>query len=182
MEENNKIEELITKDIASRLIYGVCGIVEDYVWDGDYGIDGEQTEVRVDIPVKVILITADGDIGVQSISEEWEDFIDNADYWYDPYNVNCFKPYLRSLSSMTETEKNELRSLCTIIELMSDYDDCHHYGVGIIDKHYNGAFSFEKQIDTKAIDWLLKNHFDINGLIEMGRAIEVTEENNPYKN
>ena len=36
--------------------------------------------------------------------------------------------------------------------------------------------------DAFAIDWLLKNHFDFLELIQKGLAIEVTEENNPYKN
>lgn len=31
------------------------------------------------------------------------------------------------------------------------------------------------------IHWLNKNHFDYRRLIPMGLAIEVTEENNPYK-
>ena len=31
------------------------------------------------------------------------------------------------------------------------------------------------------VNWLLKNHFDFMGLIPKGLAIEVTEENNPYK-
>lgn len=30
-------------------------------------------------------------------------------------------------------------------------------------------------------DWLNAHHFDYRGLIEKGLAIEVTEENNPYK-
>ena len=31
------------------------------------------------------------------------------------------------------------------------------------------------------IDWLNAHHFDYRGLIEKGLAIEVTKENNPYK-
>ena len=31
------------------------------------------------------------------------------------------------------------------------------------------------------INWLNANHFDYSGLIPKGLAIEVTEENNPYK-
>jgi hypothetical protein len=31
------------------------------------------------------------------------------------------------------------------------------------------------------IDWLLKNHFDFRSLIPKGLAIEVTKDNNPYK-
>lgn len=34
----------------------------------------------------------------------------------------------------------------------------------------------------KQINWLLKKHFDFRGLIPKGLAIEVTKENNPYKN
>ena len=33
----------------------------------------------------------------------------------------------------------------------------------------------------KRTDFLLAHHFDFRGLIEKGLAIEVTEENNPYK-
>ena len=32
------------------------------------------------------------------------------------------------------------------------------------------------------MDWLNANHIDYRGLIKLGQAIEVTEENNPYKN
>ena len=58
---------------------------------------------------------------------------------------------------MTEEEKKE-------------YD--HRLECMFYDAMYDDAF---------AIDWLLKNHFDFRGLIPKGIAIEVTEENNPYK-
>jgi hypothetical protein len=65
-------------------------------------------------------------------------------------------PYLRPMSSMTEEEKEEYHKLC--------------------DNYYNIYFN-----SVESIDWLLKNHFDYRGLIEKGLAIEVTKENNPYK-
>lgn len=73
------------------------------------------------------------------------------------------KPYLRPMSNMTEEEYKELK-------LISPY-----YG-----------FAPYKYIDDwcpnyEMIDWLNKNHFDYRRLIEKGLAIEVTEENNPYK-
>jgi hypothetical protein len=34
---------------------------------------------------------------------------------------------------------------------------------------------------SMVMDWLNERHFDYRGLIEKGLAIEVTEENNPYK-
>ena len=66
------------------------------------------------------------------------------------------KPYLRPMSSMTNEERAKYHSYC--------------------DKYYDIYF------DTVAsIDWLNAHHFDYRGLIEKGLAIEVTENNNPYK-
>ena len=42
-------------------------------------------------------------------------------------------------------------------------------------------FAINEQPVT-CIDWLNSHHFDYRGLIEKGLAIEVTDENNPYKN
>ena len=76
------------------------------------------------------------------------------------YNdISKIKPYLRPMLSMTEEEKKEFDEITLI-----------HTPWGI-------------QIDriSKLIDWLNSHHFDYRGLIEKGLAIEVTEENNPYK-
>ena len=66
-------------------------------------------------------------------------------------NSQWMLPYLRSMSSMTEEEKDTYDRLTM----------CNAPWV--------------------VIDWLLKNHFDFMGLIPKGLAIEVTNENNPYK-
>jgi hypothetical protein len=71
------------------------------------------------------------------------------------------KPYLRPMSSMTETEHKEYELLA---------NRCVVSSVGFV--------HFEAQ---ELIDWLNKHHFDYRGLIEKGLAIEVTKENNPYK-
>ena len=76
------------------------------------------------------------------------------------------KPYLRPMSSMTEEEKRELYSSCDIISL--DFERRTTDMVAI----FNSA---------KVVDYLLANHFDFMELIPMDAAIEVTEENNPYK-
>lgn len=69
-------------------------------------------------------------------------------------------PYLRPMSSITEEELSEYRALCR-----------YH--------NITGTIIYE---DTyKSFDWLNAHHFDYRGLIEKGLAIEVTEENNPYK-
>lgn len=66
-----------------------------------------------------------------------------------------FKPYLRPMSSMTEKEKLMYEGLMI------------------------GTDNVSYMLDV--IDWLIAKHFDYRGLIPLGLAIEVTEENNPYK-
>lgn len=76
------------------------------------------------------------------------------------FDIQDIKPYLRPMTSMTEEELDEYRSYC---------------------RYYNikGAVIYE---DTyKSFDWLNKKMFDYRGLIHLSLAIEVTEENNPYK-
>lgn len=72
------------------------------------------------------------------------------------YTVEDIKPYLRPKSSMTEEEKEEYFKLGDI-----------YYGI-----YFDSINS---------IDWLNAHHFDYRRLIPKGLAIEVTEENNPYK-
>ena len=72
------------------------------------------------------------------------------------------KPYLRPMSSMTEEEINEFILISdTVLWLGNKRSSC--------------ILSLEQ------MDWLNAHHFDYRGLIEKGLAIEVTEENNPYK-
>lgn len=77
---------------------------------------------------------------------------------YRSFNLDI-KPYLRPLSSMTEEEK------CEYYNLLSKYD----------------VSCFISRLGSKVFDWLNAHHFDYRGLIPKGLAIEVTEENNPYK-
>jgi hypothetical protein len=85
------------------------------------------------------------------------------DFMFDNAEV---KPYLRPISSMTEEEKEEV------------YHDCY---VVSIDFERRATDMIAVPNAIKVVNWLLKNHFDIYGLIEKGLAIEVTKENNPYK-
>ena len=70
---------------------------------------------------------------------------------------DILKPYLRPMSSMTKEEKKELNNVLEY-QYYSD-DSCM----------------------CESTDWLNVHHFDYRCLIEKGLAIEVTEENNPYK-
>jgi len=72
--------------------------------------------------------------------------------------IEMVKPYLRPMSSMTEEERN-------------DYEN---YTLHWCNKSEYGYAS-------DIVDYLNQHHLDYRGLIPMGLAIEVTEENNPYK-
>ena len=68
------------------------------------------------------------------------------------FSIEKVKPYLRPMSSMIEEE-----------ELTLNETRCY------------------TQLTLESYDWLNAHHFDYRGLIEKGLAIEVTEDNNPYK-
>lgn len=76
------------------------------------------------------------------------------------YRIEFCAPYLRPMSSMTEEEKVEFCDLQNKFLLSSYYPVTNGYTL---------------------YDWLNAHHFDFWGLIPMGLAIEVTENNNPYK-
>ena len=84
---------------------------------------------------------------------------------YMCYIINC-KPYLFPLSSMTEEQKDEYDKMSeldieyTITQIKNDsliWNDSPIWTTGL--NRYN---------------WLIKNHFDIYGLIPMGLAIDAT--------
>ena len=68
-----------------------------------------------------------------------------------------WKPYLRSMSSMTEKEKEEYEMLQVYPGFRTNHTDL-----------------------TDMYDWLLAHHFDYRGLIHMGLALEAPD--GMYKN
>ena len=93
------------------------------------------------------------------------DIMEGISSWID------FKPYLRPMSSMTEEEKFELKQ-----EHVKDQQLFAEVIVVLNNTEMRG-----KVIPHFAADWCDKNMFDYRGLIDKGRAIKVTEDNNPYK-
>lgn len=156
MKPENK--QLILQDLCSRLPYGVK--IELTWW-----IMGEGTYINTTLEpdhIEQLLNDEDGDIEI--------------------------KPYLRSMSSMTEEEKKEL------INYVLEGEGAEYFHItydGSIDGNqaaeqdlYNlnlHWLNFGPITTSSYIDWLNKNMFDYRGLIDKGLAIEVTEENNPYK-
>ena len=89
------------------------------------------------------------------------------------------KPYLIPLSSMTEEQKKELFKFCEFyIQEDGEGKKSEVYGIEIAripDPVYCYDHTFRIWgIDMRAINWLLKNHFDIYGLIPMGLANDAT--------
>ena len=103
------------------------------------------------VRVKVWLKDGTTEEGFYDFEHNYEDVM--KDFFF--YNkLNDLKPYLRPMSSMTEEEKIDYQAFF----------------------NYDGV-----EYPEEYIDWFNAHHFDYRGLIEKGLAIEVTEENNPYK-
>ena len=137
-------KELLFKDLCARLPYGVKCQFEDTVRI----IDGESS------PFYDYILSA----------RHLDLFINNKDFYV--------KPYLRTMSSMTEEEK-----------IYIDHKfGADNYGNITTYSPYEGGVSEIELADIVGFqDWLNKNMFDYRGLIPKGLAIEVTKENNSYK-
>ena len=139
-------EELLLADLSAKLQYGVYCRYKAKEFMGIELTDYNSWLIGID----------------QRYGHYWESYFEN-------HGLNCpisifiyqgaekipvVKPYLRSLSSMTEEERKvyEYLTLCNTPEGIS-----------------------------KLTNWLDKKMFDHRGLIPKGLAIEVTGENNPYK-
>ena len=121
---DTKNKELLLKDLNARLPYGVK--IELTWW-----VMGEGTYINTTLEpdhIEQLLNDEDGDTEI--------------------------KPYLRPMSSMTETEKEEY---CQLQQRVI----------------YNSKGVVNEDI-TKYINWCYKKHLDINNLIPMGLAIDAT--------
>ena len=87
---------------------------------------------------------------------------------------NC-KPYLRTMSSMTEDESSELSNI------ISEWWDKELFTLTEEPMIEFALSRLKYSINPMLFNWLLENHFDFMGLIPKDLAIEVTESNNTYK-
>lgn len=104
------------------------------------------------VKVKVWLEDWTTEEGVLDLEHNYADVLRDAFYYG---KIKDIKPYLRPISSMTDEERKEYKRFV--------------------------AFSGSPGGAAIFIDWLNANHFDYLNLLENGLAIEVTKENNPYK-
>ena len=85
------------------------------------------------------------------------------------YKLEQVKPYLFPLSSMTKEQLFEVQEILGKNEI--EIEDGF---LSIIDSSRNTITYLEI---LALLNWFYKNHFDINGLIPMGLAINATELN-----
>lgn len=141
-------KKLLLKDLCSRLPYGVKISVQS--WD-----EREMEYVdRIDV-----LYSVNGDEYIKSVNEDYD------------FSLEDIKPYLFPLSSMTdELWDKEFRGY-SITEFTRD---SFKYGCETLEFYdYNPDLSSM----VGFINQLIKNHFDIYGLISKGLAIDATELN-----
>ena len=150
-------KELLLRDLSARLPYGVIVRHTDCIIDDNYNETGEFHYTKG----YLYDICRMDDMTTTIIESEGE---------REGYEHICLLertvPYLRPMSSMTEEEKRQ------------------YMGFIAYSGNPNGSANF--------VDWLNEHHFDYRttydeskekwlSMIGKGLAIEVTEENNPYK-
>ena len=126
-------KQLLLTDICARLTYGVK----------------VQHNNKKEVFGVVEQIEAEGDIDLSYYDEETEK------WKLCCTSIDNIKPYLRSMSSMTEGEREEFRMIGGVMSYSP--------------QHNTWAIS---AFSPEAYDWLLANHFDYRGLIEKGLALE----------
>ena len=135
-----KDKSLLLKDLCGRLYCGViCQIYDNKYGYKLLGIDDD--ELHIDCPV-----------------------YDEGDGYVE---IDYCKPYLRSMSSMTEEERKE-------VEILIKENRPSPYGK-INNKGMDNLFSSVAVTSSILIDWLNAHYFDYRSLIPKGLAIEAPE-------
>lgn len=90
-------------------------------------------------------------------------------YDYHPYIDNC-KPYLRSISSITEEEKKELfEAINKDMNLLEETLDKEPLFIYHNNRYIGNPIHYE-------LDFLISHYFDYRDLIPMGLALEAPED------
>ena len=140
---DEKEYDLLMKDLCARLAYGVIVQVND-------GLRG----------------TYDRRL-VQVFCDRLSCSVNVCNPLKECICIDSVKPYLRPLSSMTESEREELKALCD--KDLSEFAGHIMKGHGL---SRDGLYMFDK---LRQLDWLNKNMFDYRDLIQKGFALEAPE-------
>ena len=140
-------KELLLKDLSCRLPYGVKAYVKNWSKSEWKYYEGVYT-VKSTFPSL-------NEVHVQSEKGSVDVLLSHSDY--------VIKPYLFPISSMTEEQIVEFDK---IAELDIEYS---------ITQIKNDVLIWTSGLNR--FNWLLKNHFDVYGLIEQDLAIDATNLN-----
>lgn len=91
------------------------------------------------------------------------------DQYGEYIDVNIYNAHLEHL--VDQIVSGVVQMVIRPIPSMTEKEKCE----------FNSYYNMFNNNPVGLIDWLNTHHFDYRGLIEKGLAIEVTEENNPYK-
>ena len=141
-----KEKQLLLKDLFSRISYGVKVQNNSYKTTSVNTIEG-----------------FDGNVFIMKETYESLNFNTNISTTKNVTGyIHKIKPYLRSMSSMTEEEKKEFTGLIFVSEPTS---------YGYLIEHILFAVD-----SANAIDWLNAHYFDYRGLIPKGLALEAPKD------
>ena len=119
-------------------------------------------------PYDVKVLYSNEVFSVDYISAIYEEIkLDNSDNY--TINITKVKPYLFPISSITREQLFEVQEILGKNEIEIKDSFLH-----IVDSNRNTISYLEI---LALLDWFYKNHFDINGLIPMGLAIDATNLN-----
>ena len=146
-----KEKKLLFKDLSARLPYHVR--------------------------VKVWLKDGTTEEGPLDLEHNYGNVLQDAFFYYN--KIVDIKPYLRSMSSMTDEERKEFSKL--LVKRYCEEDWPGHISTSYcieIDNVYTDdedGIKYPSAFSMDAIDWLNAHHFDYRGLIEKDLAIEAPE-------
>ena len=145
-------KELLLKDLSARLPYGVKAYIKNWSKLDQKYYEGVYTVVSVHPSLN--------DIYASTENGSVEVILGYSDY--------CIKPYLFPLSSMTEEQKMEIKSVCDGTEIFDDGSWMSYISI-------LSNFNFEINPAVAAVvDIYNKYHLDYRGLIPKDLAIDVT--------
>lgn len=132
--------------------------------------------VRIPYGVKCVLTTPPPKWFVEAYSVDFETekvFTLNHNLLeYVFINIEHVKPYLRSLSSITEDELKEVNE--KFVNIGYFFKQNPPYDYGLMCQHSDADCIIITEF-TDVYKWLIAHHFDVNDLIGKGIAIEAPE-------
>lgn len=148
-------------------------------------IKEERTLLHIDLSGRVPYDTILKVKGLVTSNEEFGDAYLDAVSWYEEvsvrdgsrvlYDIADVRPYLRSISSMTEEEKEELRDTYDWVYSEYPFEDEDEDEDDLRDLRNVEDVGGHYEPSAETYDWYNRKGFDYRGLIPKGLALEAKE-------